>query len=146
MDTARKDSQLVVETKTASDVLSSWKEIAQYLGRGVRTVQRWERQNNLPICRPSRGAGLVLAHKKDLDQWIATGRADTNDETNVDTTIAELKSQLEAARAEIAKLREQLQPSPIELVPSDTAQKRATSERPSTGSSQDNVIRRSLIA
>ena len=26
------------------DRLDSWKEIAAYLGRGVRTVQRWERR------------------------------------------------------------------------------------------------------
>ena len=26
---------------TAADRLNSWKEIAAYLGKGVRTVQRW---------------------------------------------------------------------------------------------------------
>ncbi len=30
-------------------VLNSWKEIACYLGRGVRTVQRYERDLGLPV-------------------------------------------------------------------------------------------------
>ena len=33
-------------------ILNSWKEIANYLGRGVRTVQRWERDLRLPVHRP----------------------------------------------------------------------------------------------
>lgn len=35
-----------------TDVLNSWKEVATYLGRGIRTVQRWERELGLPIRRP----------------------------------------------------------------------------------------------
>lgn len=31
--------------------LNSWKEIATFLGRGVRTVQRWERELQLPVHR-----------------------------------------------------------------------------------------------
>jgi len=33
------------------DRLDSWKEIAAYLKRGVRTVQRWERSSGLPVYR-----------------------------------------------------------------------------------------------
>lgn len=53
-------------------VLNSWKEIAAYLGRGVRTVQRWEQELNLPVHRP-RGAerSAVLAFPRELDQWLA---------------------------------------------------------------------------
>ena len=29
--------------------LDSWKEIAAYLKRGARTVQRWEREEGLPL-------------------------------------------------------------------------------------------------
>ena len=55
-----------------SAVLSSWKEIATYLGRGVRTVQRWERNADLPVRRPN-GAnrGPVLAIPGELDRWIS---------------------------------------------------------------------------
>lgn len=51
-------------------VLGSWKEIANYLGKGVRTVQRWERCSGLPIHRPSgTSKGVVLAFPAELDKW-----------------------------------------------------------------------------
>jgi hypothetical protein len=55
-------------------VLTSWKEIAQYLGKGVRTVQRWEQRFGLPVRRPL-GAGhksTVLARRSDLDHWMSS--------------------------------------------------------------------------
>jgi len=53
-------------------VLTSWKEIARYLGKGVRTVQRWEQDFGLPVRRP-RGSSkkAVLARPQDLDAWVA---------------------------------------------------------------------------
>ncbi len=33
--------------------LDSWKEIAAYLRRGARTLQRWEREEGLPVHRLS---------------------------------------------------------------------------------------------
>jgi hypothetical protein len=51
-------------------VLGSWKEIANYLGKGVRTVQRWERCSGLPVHRPSGSSkGVVLAFPAELDRW-----------------------------------------------------------------------------
>ena len=49
-------------------VFSSWKEIAAYLGKGVRTVQRWEAELELPVHRPS-DQGIVLAYESELQQW-----------------------------------------------------------------------------
>jgi Tol biopolymer transport system component len=52
------------------DRLDSWKEIAGYLKRGVRTVQRWERSSGLPIHRLELDRpGLVFAYKPELDAW-----------------------------------------------------------------------------
>lgn len=53
------------------DKLNSWKEIARYLDRGIRTVQRWERDLALPIRRAN-GAGhsAVTAIRSELDQWM----------------------------------------------------------------------------
>ena len=52
-------------------ILNSWKEIAGYLGRGVRTVQRWEAQLGLPVHRPAgRDHSAVLAFSNELDQWL----------------------------------------------------------------------------
>jgi Tol biopolymer transport system component len=53
-----------------SDRLGSWKEIAAYLGRGVRSVQRWEREEGLPVHRLAHQTrGSVYAYKSELDQW-----------------------------------------------------------------------------
>ena len=52
-------------------VLTSWKEIASYMGKGVRTVQRWERELGLPIRRPKpKEKQIVLAFPDELDDWV----------------------------------------------------------------------------
>src|SRR5436190_20438541 len=52
-------------------ILNSWKEIANYLGRGVRTVQRWETNLGLPVHRPAgRDHSTVLAFSNELDEWL----------------------------------------------------------------------------
>lgn len=52
------------------DRLESWKEIAAYLGREVRTVQLWEKSEGLPIHRHQHARqGSVYASKTELDAW-----------------------------------------------------------------------------
>jgi hypothetical protein len=56
--------------------LTSWKEIAHYLGKGVRTVQRWERLLGLPVRRPmGRMIGIVLADTREIDAWMLSSTA-----------------------------------------------------------------------
>ena len=56
---------------SVSDCLQGWKEIATYLERGVRTVQRYEAEFGLPVRRyPGKDAGTVVALKSDIDQWL----------------------------------------------------------------------------
>ena len=57
-----------------SAVLSSWKDIARYMGKGVRTVQRWEHHLGLPVRRPNGAShkSAVLLERSDLDAWLAT--------------------------------------------------------------------------
>jgi hypothetical protein len=52
-------------------ILNTWKEIAAHLGRAVRTVQRYERDNNLPEHR-IRGAdhGSVMAFTDEINTWL----------------------------------------------------------------------------
>lgn len=53
-------------------VLSGWKDIANYLGKGVRTVQRYERELGLPVRRPAgRESGSVIATKAEVDAWVS---------------------------------------------------------------------------
>jgi CheY-like chemotaxis protein len=54
-----------------SSILNSWKEIAHYMGRGVRTVQRWERDFGLPVHRPKgQDRSATLALSSELDAWL----------------------------------------------------------------------------
>jgi len=55
--------------------LDSWKEIAAYLGRGVRTVQRWEREEGLPVHRLAHDTGgNVYARREELAAWWESRR------------------------------------------------------------------------
>ena len=56
-------------------VLNSWKEISNYIGRGVRTVQRWERDFGLPVRRPAgHMKSAVVALRGDIDAWLLSRR------------------------------------------------------------------------
>ena len=51
--------------------LASWKEIATHLGREVRTVQRWETTEDLPIHRHEhQKKSTVYAYAGELDDWF----------------------------------------------------------------------------
>lgn len=51
-------------------LLNSWKEIADYMGRSERTVQRWEREFGLPIRRPAgRARSAVIALPSEILAW-----------------------------------------------------------------------------
>jgi len=51
--------------------LESWGEIATYLRRDIRTVQRWESLHGLPVRRLQIGKqGQVFAFRSELDAWI----------------------------------------------------------------------------
>jgi len=61
----------IIADPGAKKFLNSWKQIARYLGRGVRTVQRWEREFGLPIRRPrGRRRSAVIALTAELDAWL----------------------------------------------------------------------------
>jgi hypothetical protein len=57
------------------DELTSWKEIASFLGIAVRTAQLWERERNLPVRRLPGGRGRVLASAAELGRWKASATA-----------------------------------------------------------------------
>src|SRR5215471_13850690 len=64
-DGAKPDRPLPVPAPAGC--LDSWKEIASYLKRSVRTATRWEREQGLPVHRHKTGA--VYAYKSELDAW-----------------------------------------------------------------------------
>jgi hypothetical protein len=75
-------------------VLSSWKEIAGYLGKGVRTVQRWERELGLPVRRP-RGhkSRIILAYPEELKSWAMPRSSHWEASPYGDVAVAPAKDQ-----------------------------------------------------
>ena len=56
---------------SAREILQSWKEIAAYLDRTVRTCRRWEEQFGLPIHRlDDSPKARVQAYKDEIDAWL----------------------------------------------------------------------------
>ena len=52
------------------DRLDSWKAIANYLGKSVRTARRWESEEGLPVRRQMhRSQGSVYAYPAEIDAW-----------------------------------------------------------------------------
>ncbi|HUN59314.1 MAG TPA: hypothetical protein VMU41_14470 [Candidatus Binataceae bacterium] len=53
----------------------SWKEIAAFLRKDVRTVQRWEKNEGLPVHRkPHDKLSSVYAYESELEAWWNAGR------------------------------------------------------------------------
>jgi Tol biopolymer transport system component len=53
--------------------VDSWKEIAAYLRRDVKTVQRWEKREGMPVYRHLHNKiGSVYASRTELDAWART--------------------------------------------------------------------------
>ena len=80
--------------------LDSWKEIAAYLGRGVRTVQRWEREEGLPVHRLAHDKrGTIYARREELAAWWESRRlaltAPSRDDARADTHAAPAPPRLE---------------------------------------------------
>lgn len=60
--------------------LLSWKEIASFLDKDVRTVRRWEQERGLPVHRIPGGKGAsVFAYNDELEDWL---RRDSQQETS----------------------------------------------------------------
>ncbi len=119
---ARDQEELSAPTSTESrkTFLNGWKEIAAYVGRGVRTVQRWEALG-LPVRRPnSRLRSAVMTTTEEVDTWLngcgdgrlqlrpATAGAFAEHYESLAQEIRALREQLEQLRAENKTLRRQL--------------------------------------
>lgn len=87
-------------------ILNGWKEIANHMRRGVRTVQRWERLG-LPVHRPSARLGTsVIAKPGELDEWLTQTRGRPQDLlSSLQTRIKLLEAENATLRREILQLR-----------------------------------------
>ncbi len=69
------------------EVLHSWKRIANYLNRSVRTARRWEEFENLPVRRHKHlKSNTVFAYTGELDNWLQ-GREQPSPNVNQDNDM-----------------------------------------------------------
>jgi tetratricopeptide (TPR) repeat protein len=83
--------------------LVSWKEIADYLDKGERTVKRWAVERALPVHHvPGGGHGSVYALTEELDRWLLSergnGPAAVFDAEDVPLEVAAVKFATETSR------------------------------------------------
>jgi len=50
-----------------ADILNSWKEISQYLGKSERTAMRYVMERGLPVVKDQ--AGHPITSKESIDEW-----------------------------------------------------------------------------
>lgn len=82
--------------------LNGWKEIANHLGKGVRTAQRWERNYRLPVHRIGENGGeIVFAYRAEIEDWLRRyGHSpETKEPTQAATEHSEVIDQDQAAPA-----------------------------------------------
>jgi hypothetical protein len=91
----------------------SWKEIAAYMGRSIRTVQRMEKFG-LPVRRITTSVkASVSADSRDIDIWLASARAhgvanaQSAEQIFLRGSLKEALSMSRALRKEMVKLREE---------------------------------------
>jgi hypothetical protein len=92
-------------------ILSGWKDIAGYVRRGIRTVQRWEREYDLPVRRTRVGPKVtVLAVPAEIDAWVRARDFQKNAQGK--TERMSLLQSLKELRAENQELRRLLAEQP----------------------------------
>lgn len=76
-------------TMPAEALLNSWKEIAVYMGRSERTVQRWEKRFGLPVRRPAgRSRSAVIALPSEIQAWFRAAPASSPDINHAGSKMA----------------------------------------------------------
>jgi hypothetical protein len=87
-DGIARTAQMLRPIPIQSGVLNSWKEIATYLGRGVRTVQRWEAELQLPVHRPrGKNRSAVMAFRAELNEWLSRTPLECDNKKNSDALL-----------------------------------------------------------
>ena len=90
-------SMATSERFTEPAVLTSWKEVAAYLGTGVRTVQRWEKDDGLPIRRIA-GTSKIVVSRAELDLWLKSQPAENGGGRALKVAFPDIQSAVAQAR------------------------------------------------
>lgn len=71
---------------------NSWKEIAAFLDRNVRTVWRWEKERGLPVHRvPGDGRRAVFAYQREIETWLESAQHLADNDKTTESSAAELR-------------------------------------------------------
>lgn len=100
-------------------LLCGWKEIANYMHLGVRTVQRWQ-AIGLPVRRVKKSRRApVIALAEDLDAWARSLHVPLLDRIEeLEATISSLESQIHSLRRQ---LRMRNRPAHMDRTPTSHA-------------------------
>ena len=104
-----------------SDRLDTWKEIASYVGKDVRTVLRWEQQGGFPVHRIPVGLRRsVFAYRHEIDAWMAASTLRDNESATGEEAAdadAEAAPGVESGALRNSPAPESRQPTPRKAVP-----------------------------
>jgi TolB-like protein len=121
-------------TSNPADRLDSWKEIAAFMRRDVRTVQRWEKKEGLPVYRHQHDKlGSIYASRAELEQWFGSRQQSSPAASSDKIKLAVLPFQNLSESAEDAYFSDglteemttqltRLQPSELAVIASSTAE------------------------
>jgi len=88
----------MTRTGGPSGLLNSWKDVANYLGWSIRTVQRREK-NGLPVRRIGTGPrSSVVAYVAEIDQWLKSLRMGSEPNLPPDVLQGRIQSPIERSR------------------------------------------------
>jgi hypothetical protein len=98
------------DDRAVPPILTSWKDIAQYVGKGVRTLQRWERELGFPVRRTKPGGkGSVLAFRTEIDSWAKSQQLTAwpleFDQATLLSSLRELRIENRELRCQLASLQ-----------------------------------------
>jgi TolB-like protein/Tfp pilus assembly protein PilF len=80
----------VTDEPAKEDRLDSWKEIATFLKRGVRTVQRWEKEEGFPVHRHQHAKlGSIYALRSEVRAWQAGRDQNAGKQENQQRVLAD---------------------------------------------------------
>jgi hypothetical protein len=101
------------DDRKVAPVLTCWKDIAHYVGKSVRTLQRWERESGFPVRRAkSREKGGILAIPREIDSWVKSqqctdGQLDGSDRGTLLRSLHALRIENRELRSENRELLRQ---------------------------------------
>ena len=96
---------------TSNGRLDSWKEIASYLRRSIRSAKRWEKEENLPVHRHHHDKrDTVYAYRTELDEWWSSRGESVTEQNGAEEILAVADEAQADAHSKVTK------PAPVQEV------------------------------